>query len=1085
VENGTADSWNELFSFLQNNDLTGPDNWAFVESRIDIDSVIDFAIIEGWSNNTSWTGNREIWKAHRPGAKWRWFIPDMDRTFSSISNDTLGSMLDSEQSLRYLKDNDSFRNRLAQRYAAHLTSTLSVDRLHSIIDETAAAAEPEIDRTDQRWDGAPSLSDYRDRVEALKDYSSDRAENALEQLAENLDISNPVELTLNVVGNGNFRVNGVTVPPGTHKFFPDIDSEVVAIPAPGFRFESWEGIDATGTSASFNINSASTITANFVPANTPALGGTLTADLTLSDTTAPYLFESDLIIPAGITVTLNPGVTLEPTTLQNIRVFGTLNIAGTEEAPVTIQGRNGATWGGISFEEPSTTSTLSHLIIRNGSRGADPTVYPSTISGLNADLDIEFLDIQGTRGPLFFRGGNLSLRDSLIDIPVTGDGINIKKGAAETIRCTFTGNDSPDTDAIDYDGVVNGLIKDCRIYNFLGFNSDAIDTGEQCVNVLIEGNSIFFNSDKGISVGQGSTVVLRRNLIVGCPLGVGVKDTGSQILVDQNTFVDCDEGVSVYEKNFGGGGGAAIVTNSIFSDCTLPVTVDQYSTLSVSYSLSDNIPISGANNLLGSPLFTDPATLNFELLSGSPAINSGDPTHELDPDGSQADIGALYLFSPDDYPFSNSNTVVINEILANSGNQTDWIELHNRTLQPINIGGWFLSDDASNLAKYQLPSGTIIPANGYLIFYEDSNFGTTSIDPGRFEGFALSDTGETVYLSAATDGQLTGYRFKEDFGPSIEGESIGYYFKSSSNSYNFVAQDFSTQAGPNSSPKVGPVVISEIMYNPSGDGDAEYIELQNITPAPITLFDGEKNLPWKFSDGIEFEFPSASPLTLSAGQRIILTRNLNSFTQEFTTPEGTLVLEWITGRLSNGGETLQLVRPGPLDDLGNPSFVRVDRVNYSPDLPWDIGADGSGLSLTRDVESSYGNDFINWTATAPTPGTIATGSRFTEWASAFGIDDPSEDPDQDGLTNLMEYALGTDPSLATSLQPISTGSDGNRIEISFPSSYLKPDLNVTLEVSNDLQQWSTVPTSTQGDLRTISVPRDQRAFYRLHVALKP
>ena len=117
--------------------------------------------------------------------------------------------------------------------------------------------------------------------------------------------------------------------------------------------------------------------------------------------------------------------------------------------------------------------------------------------------------------------------------------------------------------------------------------------------MLIEGNQIYYNSDKGISVGQGSTVISRNNLIVGCPLGIGVKDQGSIITVDQNTFVDCGIGVSVYEKNFGAGGSEAVITNSIFSNSSVaPVDWDSYSTVSISYSLSDTDGLPGANNLL-------------------------------------------------------------------------------------------------------------------------------------------------------------------------------------------------------------------------------------------------------------------------------------------------------------------------------------------------------------------------------------------------------------------------------------------------------------------------------------------------------
>ena len=43
------------------------------------------------------------------------------------------------------------------------------------------------------------------------------------------------------------------------------------------------------------------------------------------------------------------------------------------------------------------------------------------------------------------------------------------------------------------------------------------------------------------------------------------------------------------------------------------------------------------------------------------------------------------------------------------------IELHNTTSQPINIGGWFLSDSSTNLTKYQIAANTTIAAGGYLV----------------------------------------------------------------------------------------------------------------------------------------------------------------------------------------------------------------------------------------------------------------------------------------------------------------------------------------------------------------------------------
>ena len=308
-------------------------------------------------------------------------------------------------------------------------------------------------------------------------------------------------------------------------------------------------------------------------------------------------------------------------------------------------------------------------------------------------------------------------------------------------------------------------------------------------------------------MGAGSTATVRQNLIVGCAIGVGIKDAGSSAIIDQNTIVNCGEGVAIYEKHFGGGGGNAVITNTIISKASIaPLTVDDHSTVTIAYSLSDTTALSGPTNLLADPRFVDPVLLNFQLQADSPAINTGDPAHPLDPDGTIADRGYAYLYQQADYPYTIGETVVINEILANSGSAPDWIELYNRTQGPVDISDWFLSDDGTNLAKYRIPAGTILPADGYVTFYEDLNFGAASIDPNKVTPFALSDIGETVYLSSGVNNDLTDYRSKENFGASAEGETLGCYYKPSSDSYNFVAMARPTPGTPNM-PRPSTVII--------------------------------------------------------------------------------------------------------------------------------------------------------------------------------------------------------------------------------------------------------------------------------------
>lgn len=68
--------------------------------------------------------------------------------------------------------------------------------------------------------------------------------------------------------------------------------------------------------------------------------------------------------------------------------------------------------------------------------------------------------------------------------------------------------------------------------------------------------------------------------------------------------------------------------------------------------------------------------------------------------------------------------VVINEYSCSNingptdayGQREDWVELYNTSSSSINLTGYFLSDKASNLDKWEVPSGTI-PANGFMMVY--------------------------------------------------------------------------------------------------------------------------------------------------------------------------------------------------------------------------------------------------------------------------------------------------------------------------------------------------------------------------------
>jgi len=327
--------------------------------------------------------------------------------------------------------------------------------------------------------------------------------------------------------------------------------------------------------------------------------------------------------------------------------------------------------------------------------------------------------------------------------------------------------------------------------------------------------------------------------------------------------------------------------------------------------------------------------------------------------------------------------VVINELLANSsGVGPDWIELRNTTSQPINIGGGFLSDDNDDLTKYRIAAGTVLPPEGLLVFDETLHFGNV-YDPGCRKPFGLSAAGETVYLHSGFQGKLTGYSERGTFGPSEPGVTFERY-ESAAVYPSLVPAVEATPGHPNAGPQVGPIVINEILYRSDGTTEVEYVELYNISDANVVLYDSNRGAPWRFTGdvedpGIDLLFPVDPPIALGPFGYMLLVKDSAVFLSRFAVPASTPILPWGAGRLSNSGETIQLLRPGDLDDKGGRNWIVVDRIRYSDgsrheDFPsgvdlWPNQANGQGLSLSRIAPGAFGDDPLNWQALTPSPGT--------------------------------------------------------------------------------------------------------------------
>jgi hypothetical protein len=200
-------------------------------------------------------------------------------------------------------------------------------------------------------------------------------------------------------------------------------------------------------------------------------------------------------------------------------------------------------------------------------------------------------------------------------------------------------------------------------------------------------------------------------------------------------------------------------------------------------------------------------------------------------------------------------------------------------------------------------------------------------------------------------------------------------------------------------PKVGPIVISEIMYHPPDivagtnhldDSLNEYVELYNITTLPVPLYDTNRYAPpddpfdyrtntWRLDNAVTFTFPTN--VVVPAGGSILVVNfnpatnltQLAAFRAKYGVPTNTPIFGPYGGKLSNAGGTIELYKPdktqGPTHpDVGFIPFILVERVKYTDGIPWPTSPDGTGDSLQRVTGELFANDPINWTGGTPTPG---------------------------------------------------------------------------------------------------------------------
>jgi hypothetical protein len=373
----------------------------------------------------------------------------------------------------------------------------------------------------------------------------------------------------------------------------------------------------------------------------------------------------------------------------------------------------------------------------------------------------------------------------------------------------------------------------------------------------------------------------------------------------------------------------------------------------------------------------------------------------------------LFLFEPagratpgdsnDWLPLTN---VVVNEVLTHTDPPLeDAVELANLSDAPVDISGWWLSNSRQQPLKFRVPAGTVIPAHGFRVFFEQVGTTTPGFNrsgAGDFPDFTFNSAhgDEVVLTTGSAAAAVTGRRSARSVPASANGVALTRHVKSDGGT-DLVPEirrtfghdspvtlaDFRASPGlPNAEPLVGPLVISEVMHHPAESGQAgntedsvmdEFLELTSISTQPLPLFDPAYPAnTWHLEGGVSFRFPPN--FTLAPGAILLLVSfdpvaepaQLAAFRARYDVAASVPILGPYAGRLGNQSDRLELYKPEPPQlpphpDAGYVPAILVEKMNYDLDDGWFAGAAGIGMSLQRRALQAYGNDPVNWTVAAP------------------------------------------------------------------------------------------------------------------------
>jgi hypothetical protein len=261
-KNLTADSgdlahWQSLMEFVESHDLSKDENFATVETQVNLDNFIDYSLFQIITANSDWPHNNQLRFRNRNGGQWHWIFWDSDFAFglmpdSYIEKNMFERVLENDDPLQQksamllieLLEIPTFKAKFLGRLADLLNEVFVPEKVVAEIDQLVSVLEDDIVYETMRW---PGSGNWTAGTDYMREFALQRPAIVRQQAVEYFDLAGTAIITLDTfspqqgsvsINNGDpLRPNEL---PWQGEFFQGVDMQLTALPALGYRFGGWD-----------------------------------------------------------------------------------------------------------------------------------------------------------------------------------------------------------------------------------------------------------------------------------------------------------------------------------------------------------------------------------------------------------------------------------------------------------------------------------------------------------------------------------------------------------------------------------------------------------------------------------------------------------------------------------------------------------------------------------------------------------------------------------------------------------------------------------------------------------------------------